>query len=470
SFDLICLLDNLQEMLHLRAASKGLQLTFEYSLTIPQYVQTDESKLHQVLLNLLGNAIKFTDSGSVTLRVLLGDERDEEDKETRGQGEISSPAPPSGSPVARQVLQRGEPDARLLNVRDLRKQLAPQRAALGTRARRWTHHPPLSPSPTPPVPLSLIFEIQDTGVGISPEELDQLFVAFGQTESGKKSQQGTGLGLAISRKYVQLMGGDISVSSTFGAGSTFTFDIKINLADKSDIQITQTKRRVIGLASKQREYRILVVDDVKESRLPLVKLLTEIGFAVKEAANGNEAIAIWSTWQPHLILMDMRMPLMDGYEATKQIKASESLTEDYPQITTVIIALTANAFEEQRTAMMQAGCNDFINKPFQEEILLEKLSQYLGLEYIYQEETNEIPENSKKTTQEILLSDDLAPLLSQMSRDWLAEVYNAAAQCSDDLIFDLLKQIPPENALLKDCLSDLANNFLFDKIMELTSK
>jgi CheY-like chemotaxis protein len=306
-------------------------------------------------------------------------------------------------------------------------------------------------------------------VGISPEELDQLFVAFGQTESGKKSQQGTGLGLAISRKYVQLMGGDISVSSTFGAGSTFTFDIKISLADKSDIQITQAKRRVIGLAPKQREYRILVVDDVRESRLPLVKLLTEIGFAVKEAANGNEAIAIWSTWQPHLILMDMRMPVMDGYEATKQIKARESLTEDYRQITTVIIALTANAFEEQRTAMMQAGCNDFINKPFHEEILLEKLSQYLGLEYIYQEETTKIPENSKKTTQEILLSDDLAPLLSQMSRDWLAEVYNAAAQCSDDLIFGLLEQIPPENALLKDCLSDLGNNFLFDKIMELTS-
>ncbi|MGI2907954.1 ATP-binding response regulator, partial [Tolypothrix sp. VBCCA 56010] len=329
-------------------------------------------------------------------------------------------------------------------------------------------HPPLSPSP--PLPHSLIFEIQDTGVGISPEELDQLFVAFGQTESGKKSQQGTGLGLAISRKYVQLMGGDISVSSTFGAGSTFTFDIQISLATESEIEITQTKRRVIGLAPKQREYRILVVDDVRESRLLLVKLLTDIGFAVKEAANGNEAIAIWSTWQPHLILMDMRMPVMDGYEATKEIKARESLAEDYRQITTVIIALTANVFEEQRTAIMQAGCDDFINKPFREEILLEKLSQYLGLEYIYQESSAEISEKTKKTTQEILLSGDLMPLLSQMSPEWLAAVYNAAAQCSDDLIFDLLLQIPPENVLLKDCLTDLANNFLFEKILELTTK
>ncbi|MGI8504756.1 MAG: PAS domain S-box protein [Hassallia sp.] len=450
SFDLIHLLDNLQDMLHFRAADKGLQLTFEYSLTIPQYIQTDESKLRQILLNLLGNAIKFTDIGSVTLRVRVGDEGDrgtggqggqggQGDKETRRQGEISSPA-----------------------------SLAPP-APPASPSPSSSPSPPL-PLPPLPTPHSLIFEIQDTGVGISPEELDRLFVAFGQTESGKKSQQGTGLGLAISRKYVQLMGGDISVSSTFGGGSTFTFDIKISLAEEGEIQITQTKRRVIGLVPKQREYRILVVDDVRESRLLLIKLLTEIGFVVKEAVNGNQAIAIWSTWQPHLILMDMRMPVMDGYEATKVIKAKESLTEDYGQMTTVIIALTANVFEEQRTAMMQAGCDDFINKPFREEILLEKLSQYLELEYIYQEESARIPEKSKKSTQEILLSGDLVPFLSQMSPEWLAQVYNAAAQCSDDLIFHLIEQIPPENVLLKSCIADLANNFLFEKIMKLTRK
>ena len=390
SFDLICLLDNLQEMFGLRAASKGLQLIFEYAPNIPQYVQTDESKLRQVLLNLLGNAIKFTDTGSVVLRV------------------------------------------KLLNNQEF-------------------------PSPT------LLFEVEDTGVGIASNEIDQLFVAFGQTESGRKSQQGTGLGLAISRKYVQLMGGDISVSSNAGKGSIFAFDIEISLAEKSEIPQNQIKRRVIALAPQQPKYRILIVDDVKESRLVLVKLLTEIGFTVAEAANGNEAIAIWSSWQPNLILMDMRMPIMDGYEATKIIRDRENIDSH-----TIIIALTANAFEEQRAAMMDAGCNDFINKPFREEILLEKLNQYLGLEYIYQS-NDQTSQLNQKTTQEILLSGDLLPLLSQMSPQWLAEVYNAAAQCSDDLILQLIEQIPPENSLLKICLIDLANNFLFEKIMELTS-
>ncbi|MBW4557240.1 MAG: hybrid sensor histidine kinase/response regulator, partial [Trichormus sp. ATA11-4-KO1] len=180
SFDLIRLLQSLEEMFRFRAASKGLKLVFAYASDLPQYVQTDESKLRQVLLNLLGNAIKFTEIGSVTLRVGLGIK----DKGTREQGE--------------------------------------------NNANTFS-------SPHLPTPQSLIFEVEDTGAGISPQDIDLLFEAFWQTETGRKSHQGTGLGLAISRKYVELMGGDITVNSTLGVGSTFTFDIQISPACESEI-------------------------------------------------------------------------------------------------------------------------------------------------------------------------------------------------------------------------------------------
>ncbi|WGV25996.1 PAS domain S-box protein [Halotia branconii] len=393
SFDLIRLLQNLEEMLRFRATSKNLQLIFEYTANIPQYVQTDESRLRQVLLNLLGNAIKFTDIGSVTLRVVMVD-----------RGEFSQ---------------------------------------------------------------SLIFEIQDTGAGISPQEINLLFEAFGQTEAGRTSQQGTGLGLAISRKYVQLLGGDITVNSTLGLGSTFTFDIQISLAESGEIQPKPTQHQVIGLASEQKEYRILVVDDVVNNRLVLVRLLTSIGFAVREAGNGQEAIAKWMEWHPHLIFMDMRMPIMDGYEATRVIKTREMIHGNNTQ--PIIIALTANAFEEQREAMIEAGCDDLINKPFREKQILEQLSKYLGVRYLYQEESNQVINTDKQAQEQSLTFDTFLPLLSQISDEWVAELHNAAAQCSDDLILQLIEQMPSDNSTLQMFLTDLAHNFQFEKIMELAN-
>jgi two-component system, sensor histidine kinase and response regulator len=393
SFDLIRLLENLEEMLRFRATSKGLELIFEYTSHLPQYIQVDESKLRQVLLNLLGNAIKFTDSGRVVLRVAMGEK----------------------------ILS----------------------------------HP------------YLFFEVIDTGRGIAPQEINLLFEAFGQTETGRKSQQGTGLGLAISRKYVELMGGNIGVTSIIGEGSQFAFDIQIGLAAASEIQIQQIKRQVLSLAPDQNEYCILVVDDSTDSRLVLVKILTSIGFAVQEATNGMEAIALWQEWQPHLIFMDMRMPIMDGYEATKIIKAREETS--IPNRKTIIIALTANAFEEQREATIKAGCDDYINKPFREEELLEKLSEYLEVQYIYQEDNYQIKNAKQQITESILKLTDLVPLLSEMSPEWVKQVYTAAAQCSDDLILELIEQIPSENAKLRNFIKNLADNFQFEKIMELTS-
>lgn len=402
SFDLIHLLTSLEEMLRFHAVSKNLQLVFEYASDLPQYVQTDENKLRQVLLNLLGNAIKFTETGSVILRV-----------------------------------------------------------GMGTKTE-------LSPSSA-----HLYFEVIDTGEGIAPEEMNLLFEAFAQTETGRKSQQGTGLGLAISRKYVELMGGNITVVSTLGQGSRFAFDIQIKLASANDIPHNQNQSQVIALAPEQGEYRILVVDDIKDSRLVLVKLLTSIGFIVREATNGQEAIAQWLEWQPHLIFMDMRMPVMDGYEATKEIKARAKSDKNNSQSSishrqTIIIALTASAFEEECQKILSIGCDDFIRKPFTQEILLAKVREHLGVKYISQVKIAN-QQAICQETQTLSSEADLRQQFSQMSCEWRENIRHAAASCSDDMIFDLLQQIPPDKSQLFGVFRDLANNYRFEKIIELTS-
>ncbi|WP_341528693.1 response regulator [Nostoc sp. UHCC 0302] len=454
SFNLIHLLENLEEMLRLRAASKNLQLVFEYAQNIPEYIETDQSKLRQVLLNLLGNAIKFTDTGKVTLRVRMG----------TGDTSLREAAPTTSSVhrwelgtgkesnLSRQSAQRGEPSEVL---------------SRGSLRSDFSLHAAGSPIAIIPYPQSLIFEVLDTGCGIASSEIDLLFKAFEQTESGRKSQQGTGLGLAISRRYVQLMGGDITVSSTLGVGSTFAFDIQIGLACPREIPKNQSRFQILGLAQAQKKYRILVVDDARESRLLLVKILTSMGFEAKQAKDGVEAIANWESWQPHLIFMDMRMPVMDGYEATKEIKAREKGKEQISNCNTIIIALTASAFEEERQKILSIGCDDFIRKPFTQEVLLEKLSEHLDVKYATRAETvNKVTVAQPK--QRVVSKAELLGHLSRMSPTWLGKIHLAAASCSDDLILELLKQIPPDNVQVFQVLTDLANNYQFEKIMELT--
>ncbi len=286
--------------------------------------------------------------------------------------------------------------------------------------------------------------------------MDILFKAFVQTESGRRTLEGTGLGLPISRQFVQLMGGDITVSSTVGKGSIFKFDIEIDLADAVEIQETQANRRVIGLEPGQSGYRILVVDDRIESRLLLTKLLATIGFSVREADNGQEAINQWQDFEPHLIWMDMRMPVMDGYEATKYIKAH------LKGHATVIIALTASAFDEERSVVLSAGCDDFVAKPFREKVIFEKMAQYLGVRYVY-EESSSSTSSSGQTTQ----ADLTAEALAVMSSEWVNELYEAADSVDNEQIFQLLSQLPDSQANLSNAIADLVNNFRCDQIIDL---
>ncbi len=396
SFDLHRLLDSLEEMFYLRANSKNLQLLVERSSNLPEHISTDESKLTQILINLLGNALKFTEEGGVILRIDF------------------------------------RPTSKV--------------AGLEVKTLNYLH-----------------FEVEDTGVGIAAEEINKLFVPFEQTEAGRKSQQGTGLGLPISEKFVQLMGGTLSVKSTESRGTTFSFDIVIDIIqDPNLIYETRRHSRIIGLEPDQPEYRILAVDDRAESRLLLIKLLSSLGFQVGEASNGQEAVEVWKMWSPNLILMDMRMPVMDGYEATKVIKS-------YPQgASCPIVALTASAFEEERAEILAAGCDEFLRKPFREDILLEAIGKHLNVRYVYEDSNGSVFDSNSDTKAKKASGEKLTSAsLSIMSQEWLDRLLEAAEQVDNKELFELIEQIPSEYEFTAETLTDLVRNFRCDKIIDL---
>ncbi|MBP6703899.1 MAG: response regulator [Vicinamibacteria bacterium] len=300
-FDLPALLEAVREIIRARAEGKGLELRFEVDRELPRVVVGDEAKLRQVLINLLGNAVKFTDIGGASLRVSR-------------QGDLTR------------------------------------------------------------------FEVEDTGQGIAEAEQPKLFSAFVQTHSGQRSKEGTGLGLAISRQIVNLMGGDIDLRSAVGQGSVFSFAIGLPATDEA---LALAERRVIGLAPGQVAPRILVVDDTEENRLLLKQLLSSVGFEVREAANGQEAVECVETWRPALIFMDVRMPVMDGLTATRRIRAFEAHS-GAPRA--AILALTAGAFEHEREEMLREGADDFVAKPFRVAAIFERIGLHIPVTYAYADE------------------------------------------------------------------------------------
>ncbi|MEX0270672.1 response regulator [Leptolyngbyaceae cyanobacterium UHCC 1019] len=412
NFDLYRLLDNLAALFQLKCQSKGLQLVCDRESAVPRYIRTDENKLNQVLINLVSNAIKFTPTGYIWVQVSLGN------GEWRGaNGECST---------------------------DL------------------TSNPALrAPDPALPTLHSLLFTVRDTGLGMTSAEIGHLFQPFGQTETGTKFSEGTGLGLAISQKFVQLMGGAITVVSQPGQGSDFTFEIPaIAIAADQVREKDSQYKQAVGLAPGQPNYRVLIVDDDPTNRLILVRFLTSIGFDIQEAKNGQDAIAIWQHWQPHIIWMDMQMPVMNGFEATQHIK-SDPIGQS-----TIIIAVTASVFEEQRQKILESGCNDFVRKPFQRDEVLAKMAEYLGVKYRYEPsqpppEQHFLPSPSANFTLD-------AQSLAIMSKDWLEKLHSSAAQGSDTLVLQLIEEIPPDQTEFIHALTKLVNNFRFDQIMTLT--
>ncbi len=393
-FDLHGLLDGLEEMFRLRAEEKGLTLSFRRADNVPQLVLADEGKLRQVLSNLLGNAVKFTQEGGVALRV---------------------------------VAQPGE---------------------LRTKALR--------------------FEVEDTGPGIAPEELGSVFDPFVQAVGGRdivstQFQEGTGLGLSISRQFARLMGGDILVSSELGQGSLFQFDVEIEAADQAQVEAVRPRHRVRGLAPDQTApdggpYRLLVVEDREANRRLLVSLLEDLDpearvLEVREAADGLEALETWEQWSPHLIWMDMRMPIMDGHEATQRIKAAPQGEH------TVIVALTATAFEEDRETILLEGCDDFVRKPFRKDVIYDMLAKHLEVRFDYEERKAEV------TVSDVAALS--AERLAAQPADWLAELQAATIRADMSQMLALVEQARGQDAALARALEELVRGYEYKRVLAL---
>ena len=376
----VCLPDFLKDMQLIfkeKAASKHIRLAFETAADLPVNVVVDESKLHQVLINLIGNAVKFTDYGSIVVRS--------------------------------RVDHNGEDKARL------------------------------------------VVEIQDSGSGISESEQQNLFKHFVQTSAGIKKGSGTGLGLALSRELVRLMGGDISVSSEVGKGSIFSFFVDIKEILFEAVKITTTTR-VIGIEKGQKAFRILIVDDREENLKVVSDLLQIVGFDTMTAINGEDAVEKFNQCVPDLILMDLRMPVMDGYEATRCIKLTEKGQG------TPIIALTASAFESDRKKIESMGMNGFIRKPFRESELFKTVGNILNIRYIYEDEF--IPPNSYYFYNDESLKEDMAGL----PFDLILKMKDALAVADLNLLKKLITGIEKEKSQLARHLMALSRNLDYDQL------
>jgi predicted ATPase/signal transduction histidine kinase/DNA-binding NarL/FixJ family response regulator len=304
-FDFPEFINGIYEICHIRAQQKGIELLYETLSPLPQAIRADEKRLRQVLINLVGNAVKFTERGSVTFKV---------------------------------GYQEGK----------------------------------------------LRFQVEDTGIGIAQQQLEEIFLPFQQVGEESRKTEGTGLGLAISRQLIELMNTSINVKSTLGQGSIFWFDLDVpEVAFRDNIAKGQ-ERNISTFKGKKR--KVLVVDDKWMNRSVLVNILEPLGFEVVEVTNGLDALNKVHEFKPDVIFMDLVMPVMDGFEATRRLRTLPEIKD------VVVIAISASVFNFDRQQSQEVGCDDFLPKPIREAELLEKLRLHLGLEWIYEETTSDSPE------------------------------------------------------------------------------
>lgn len=406
-FDLSSLLHELQDMLRLKAQEQGLELSVVRAPNTPTRMKADQGKLRQILLNLLGNSLKFTQSGYVKLTVSVVPAQ-------RLQSSVESPS-----------------------ISD---------AFINSETETLT---------------TLRFVVEDTGIGIAPDELSSLFQPFQQTESGIRSGEGSGLGLALSRQYVMLMGGDIEAESTLNEGTRISFTIQVlQNSQFRGRSPSSSPTKTAKAITPQYDCRMLIAEDNADNQLLLQTLLESAGIECRTATNGEEALKLWAEWQPHLIWMDMRMPHMDGYEATRRIRAAEA-EQGLPAIP--ILALTATAFEVNKTDILTAGCNDVLHKPFLESDLIALMREHLDMELHFDEDQSATVQPPASTSLKALH-------LRVMPVSWLEALQQAAVRCCDRKALDLVQSIPQEHETLREGLQQLIYVFQFDRILDLTEE
>ena len=383
TFNLLALLEDLELMFRMRTEAKKLTFAVEGLGHIPRYVEGDEGKLRQILINLLGNAVKFTKIGGIILRIRTCHDE-----------------------------------------------------AGGIR---------------------LDAEVEDTGSGIPEDEQKDLFKPFQQTRDGRLVRSGTGLGLAICKEFVKLMGGDITVTSQAGKGCLFRFQVPLGEGEVGFAEKKPGAYRVKRLRPGQSVRRILIADDEEFNSAFLSKLLGEIGFETRCVVNGKEAIEEFQAWRPHLILMDMRMPEMDGCEAARRIRASEGGKD------VKIVSVSASAFEENRREAIEAGADEFLTKPFREIALFEKIERLLGVEFELSEKTWPEPDRTRSASRSALTADALAALPAGFVRD----MRDAVTKADYDLMIGLTEENDGLCAPIAQELRGLVERFEYNTLLGL---
>lgn len=396
NFDLYRLLEDMEMMFRVRTETKGLQFEVSTSEDLARHVVGDQGKIRQVLINLLGNAVKFTDQGGVLLRVFS---------------------------------ENGKNDKPLSEV--------------GAVHRNGT--------------IRLVLEVEDTGVGISEQDTEKIFQPFEQVGSATNAEGGTGLGLAICREFLRIMGGKISLTSRVGQGSVFRVEIPVQRGSHHGCHLAEPKPRVIGLQPGQPPYRILVVDDIQTNREILSSMLLTVGLDVRTADNGEQAVDLFNQWRPHAILMDMKMPVMDGRQATKEIKSRPG-GED-----TVVIAVSAGAWEEERKTVLADGPDDFIRKPFREEDVFEVLRTHLALEYVYQQTDGQVESGLGPTRNRRTLEPGC---LMSLPLELIDELSAAAERLDLDHLNTLVHDVRELSPYAAETLSHLLKRYDFESLID----
>ena len=365
--DLHALLRDIEAMMGSRAGEKGLVFRLELSPGVPRAVWVDAGKLRQVLINLTGNAVKYTTTGAVTLRASVEAE------------------PPPG---------------------------------------------PLREPPAGATRCCLRLEIEDTGPGIPAEDRARIFEPFVQLAGRPTTERGTGLGLAIARQNAEVLGGRLDLTSEPGVGTTFSLVLPMATPADGSVAMAPPEGRVVGIAPGLPRPRLLIVEDQPENRLLLCSMLEPVGFEVREAEDGRAAVEAFSAWAPHLILMDIRMPVMDGKEATRRIRGLEAGRE------VKIVAVTAHALADEREEILAAGCDEFIRKPVSERDVFETVSRLLGTTFVYAEVE---PGSSDAPA---LRAEDLSGLPAEILRGLLLAAEQLDARLCRDALSDVERSDP----------------------------
>ncbi|MFZ4457250.1 MAG: PAS domain S-box protein [Bacteroidales bacterium] len=384
NIDFYELIETIRSLFTERAQSKNLDFDFIIDESVPQNIIVDESKLKQIFVNLISNAIKFTESGAVIVSI--------------------------------------------------------------------------SCKPDNNNTLNLYFEVKDTGPGIPLVEQSRLFKQFEQTNTGMKKGSGTGLGLALSRQLALLMGGDITVISDVNCGSSFSVNILVKIGSMNSSKPISAKR-VLKIADGQQNFKILIVDDKEENLKVAQTLLKLVGYDTNTAQNGKEAIDRFKDWKPNLILMDLRMPLMDGIEASRQIKLLPE-GENTP-----IIALTASTFDEDFISKDSKDINGFIHKPFRENELFGKIADTLKINYLYEEENSDT--NDKKTSEE---NSDFTNEITKLPKNLIIQLREALESADFDVMIELITTIEQPHPTIAKILMQHTKNYNYVLLQKLLTQ